>query len=62
MPLSPDLITNIAFGLVMFVVGVLAIWIVKWSTSKTIDASSRRPAHTGEIDPYFQARAQYMTS
>jgi len=51
MPLSPELITNLAFGLVMFGVGVLAIWIVKWSTYKMIDASSRRAAHVGEIVP-----------
>ena len=54
MSLSPDLNANIAFGLVMFALGVLAIWVVKWSTDKMIEASSRtQPARMGEMDPIF---------
>jgi hypothetical protein len=32
MPLSPDLITNIVFGIIMVVIGIVAIWVVRWQT------------------------------
>ena len=36
MTLSPDLITNIAFGSVMVLIGLAGIWIVKWSTDRMV--------------------------
>jgi hypothetical protein len=29
---SPDLVVNIVFGLIMIVIGISAIWIVRWQT------------------------------
>ena len=29
---SPDLITNIVFGIIMVVIGIVAIWVVRWQT------------------------------
>jgi hypothetical protein len=29
---SSDLITNIVFGVVMVVIGIVAIWVVRWQT------------------------------
>jgi hypothetical protein len=41
MIISPDLITNIAFGSVMVLIGLAGIWIVKWSTDRMIRAGQR---------------------
>jgi hypothetical protein len=41
MVLSPDLITNIAFGSVMVLIGLAGIWIVKWSTDRMVRAAQR---------------------
>jgi hypothetical protein len=38
MVLSPDVITNIAFGSVMVLIGLVGIWIVKWSTDRMVSA------------------------
>jgi hypothetical protein len=38
MVLSPDLITNIAFGSIMVLIGLAGIWIVKWSTDRMVRA------------------------
>jgi hypothetical protein len=38
MVLSADLITNIAFGSVMVLIGLAGIWIVKWSTDRMVRA------------------------
>jgi hypothetical protein len=42
MGLPPDLVTNIAFGLAMIVIGVAGIWIVKWSTDRMVDVTRRQ--------------------
>jgi len=42
MGLSPDSVTNIAFGLVMIVIGIAGIWIVKWSTDRMVDVARRQ--------------------
>jgi hypothetical protein len=36
MVLPPDVITNIAFGSVMVLIGLAGIWIVKWSTDRMV--------------------------
>jgi hypothetical protein len=38
MVLSPDVITNIAFGSIMVLIGLAGIWIVKWSTDRVVSA------------------------
>jgi len=45
MGVSPDIVTNVAFGLVMVVIGVGGIWIVKWSTDRMADATRRQGKH-----------------
>jgi hypothetical protein len=42
MGLSPDVITSVAFGLVMVIIGIGGIWIVKWSTDRMADATRRQ--------------------
>jgi hypothetical protein len=39
--MSPDLITNIAFGSVMVLIGLVGIWIVKWSTDRMVLAAQQ---------------------
>jgi hypothetical protein len=45
MGVSPDIVTNVAFGLVMVVIGIGGIWIVKWSTDRMADATRRQGKH-----------------
>ena len=42
MGLSPDIITNVAFRLVMVIIGIGGIWIVKWSTDRMAEATRRQ--------------------
>ena len=42
MGLSPDIIMNVAFGLVMVIIGIGGIGIVKWSTDRMADATRRQ--------------------
>ena len=41
MALSPDLISRLVFGLAMFFIGIVGIWIVKWSTDRVTQATRR---------------------
>ena len=43
--MSPELIATLAFGFVMVVLGILAIWIVKWSTDRMLQAAEEAGEH-----------------
>ena len=57
MGLSGDLITNIAFGLVMVIIGVIGIWLVKWSTDRVIRAGREQ----GEAPLHVIGHAYILT-
>ena len=46
MSLSPDTIINIIFGTIMVIIGLVGIWIVKWSTDHMTAATAAATAST----------------
>jgi hypothetical protein len=41
---SPDLIANIVFGIIMVVIGIVAIWVVRWQTYFLLRHQSKFPS------------------
>jgi len=55
--MSPELITNVIFGVIMVAIGLCGIWIVKWSTDRLTDVAGQ-----SRKGPYIEFLQRLLTS